>query len=87
LDEAMDDLSLLKEVVAFKAKFYPQGWANYQDAAKGNFRLLPEAHIRKTLESDYAQMQEMIFGEYPAFNEILSVIGEFEQQLNGAQIS
>ena len=84
LEEAMADIALLKDVIAFKAKFYPQGWANYQGAAEGKFSLLPETSIKSTLKNDYAQMQEMIFGEYPSFDEILARIGEFEQQLNEA---
>ncbi len=87
LEEAMADLSLLKDVVAFKAKFYPQSWANYQTAIEGNFKLLPQAHTRKVLENDYAQMEEMIFGDYPSFDKILAVIGAFEQRLKQAQIN
>jgi len=34
LQEAMNDIALLKEVINFKAKFYPQGWANYNGAQR-----------------------------------------------------
>lgn len=81
---AMDDIQLLKDVIAFKAKFYPQGWANYQGAAEGKVKLLPEPHVQKILESDYAQMKEMIFGDAASFDEILTTIGKFEQRLNKA---
>jgi len=85
--EAMADLPLLIDIVKFKNKFYPQGWANYPGAISGTFKLLPEDEIRRSLISDYEQMKEMIFGEYPTFDEILSSIAEFEIILNGASKS
>jgi len=85
-EEAVSDLSLLWDVVAFKHKFYPQGWANYQAALDGQFSLIPsEKHIRQ-LKADYVQMQEMIFGDYPAFDEILGSIATFEERLNALHI-
>ncbi len=81
--EAEQDLKLLQDVVAFKHKFYPQGWANYQAALEGRFKLLPaEKHIEK-LKNDYAQMHEMIFGTYPDFDDVLASIADFEERLNG----
>lgn len=82
VNEAMGDWKLLQDVVLFKAKFYPQGWANYESAIAGRFKLLPGAHVLKVLERDYAQMEEMIFGAYPSFDEIMTVIAEFENRLN-----
>lgn len=84
LEEAMADLPLLKEVVAFKEKFYPQGWANYRGAAKGNVKLSPDAHVKKVLADDYKNMKEIIFGDVPEFSEILNVIAKFELRLNQA---
>lgn len=83
-EEALADINLLKNTVAFKAKFYPQGWANYQAARDGNFSLVPPVHISKTLERDYEQMKEMIFGNYPTYNEIMETIAEFEIRLREA---
>jgi hypothetical protein len=71
LEEAMSDLALLQEVVAFKHKFYPQSWANYEGAKAGVFKIVPETYRVESLLRDYAQMKEMIFGEYPEFNDIL----------------
>lgn len=83
-DKALADLKLLKDVIEFKAKFYPQSWANYKGAVEGDFKLLPELHTLKGLRSDYAQMEEMIFGQYPSFDEIVSEIEEFNFLLIGA---
>lgn len=82
VEQAMADLPLLQDVVTFKHKFYPQGWANYEGAKAGVFKLIPEAFRIKTLRADYAQMQEMIFGEYPSFDDILEVVASFEERLN-----
>lgn len=83
-DEAMNDLALLIKVIDFKAKFYPQGWANYEGAAEGKIKLVPEPYMQKKLVSDYEQMKEMIFGAPPSFDEIMKTISEFEQRLNEA---
>jgi len=83
-DEAMADLVLLKEIVNFKDKFYPQNWANYQGAKDGIYKLIPEQFRVDILVKDYAQMEEMIFGDYPDFIEIINAIKVFETRLNGA---
>ncbi len=80
-NEALADMELLKDVINFKSKFYPQGWANYDGAAKGEFTLLPEEHTLKNLRNDYVQMKEMIFGDYPDFDEIMSEIEGFNYLL------
>lgn len=85
VEEAMSDLKLLQEVVAFKHKFYPQSWANYEGAKKGIFKIVPEPYRVESLQKDYAQMREMIFGEYPEFDLILQSISNFEKRLNNAK--
>lgn len=82
VEEAMADLGLLNDVVTFKHKFYPQGWANYEGAAIGTFRLIPEQFRIDSLRDDYAQMEEMIFGDYPGFDVILQEVASFEKRLN-----
>lgn len=81
VEEAMADLALLDEVVEFKAKFYPQNWANYQGAKNGEYQLIPERFRVDLLVKDYAQMKEMIFGHYPDFDDVLSTVKIFQQRL------
>ncbi len=38
---ALTQADLLPAVVTFKQKFYPRGWANYENAKRGTLRLLP----------------------------------------------
>ncbi|MCZ6803382.1 MAG: nucleotidyl transferase AbiEii/AbiGii toxin family protein [Proteobacteria bacterium] len=39
---ALADTALLANVVEFKQRFYPRGWARYDLAKHGSFRLIPE---------------------------------------------
>jgi len=80
-NEAMNDVDLLKTTFEFKKKFYPQGWANYKAAVAGEIKLTPAAYLSAILERDYAQMEEMIFGDYPRFTDIMQTISQFESEL------
>ena len=82
LDQALQDPDLLKQVAAFKAKFYPQKWAHYELAKLGTLRLAPPAYNLKSLQRDYAAMAGMIYGKMPEFDELMAEIIKIEQQLN-----
>ena len=73
----------MKEVVSFKSKFYPSARAHYETAVIGTLRLMPNEENRKRLEQDYKAMREMIFGEIPGWNDILSFIADLEKEING----
>ncbi|MBV5339538.1 MAG: hypothetical protein J0665_08255 [Deltaproteobacteria bacterium] len=74
----MEDISLLETVVEFKNRFYPCGGANYDLAKPGTLRLVPPDHVLKAVKSDYREMRTMIFGEYPAIEEIMAQLQELE---------
>lgn len=79
--QALEQVNLLKEVVTFKQRFYPSGWANYQCATLAGLLLQPsEVHI-DALKADYEQMQEMLFGEKPSFEDIIKALIDLEYQL------
>lgn len=80
---ALSDLGLLRQVVEFKQKFYPRAWARYDLATPSTIRLMPIEHSQKQLENDYIQMKNMIYGVYPAWNEILSGLERLEATING----
>ena len=69
-------------MVEFKKKFYFRAGARYDLAKPGTFRLLPPAHARESLAEDYEEMQVMLFGEAPAFDEILDKLGQLERAIN-----
>lgn len=80
--EALADLDLLNEVVAFKKKFYRCQWAQYDNAKPGTFKLSPPIYNLKDLEKDYRSMQSMLFGKKPSFAEILTKVRNLEIKIN-----
>lgn len=80
---ALADKELLEKVVAFKEKFYRCPWAKYDEAKFGAIRLLPPKHNVATYKADYAHMQNMIFGEKPPFDDIMSELKRLEDEING----
>ena len=81
-DEALADINLLKDVVEFKKKFYPRTWANYEDAKKRTFNLLPPELRLEALEKDYKAMQNMIFDKKIGFDEIIDILKNLEIEIN-----
>lgn len=79
---ALANLGILSSVVEFKKKFYPRGWANYDLAKPGTFRLIPEEHVLETVKKDYKEMRNMIYGTYYDYSEILSILRDLEVEIN-----
>jgi nucleotidyltransferase AbiEii toxin of type IV toxin-antitoxin system len=81
-NKALSDLKILEAVVEFKKRFYGRGWANYDLAKPGSLKLIPEEHIMTVLRKDYAEMYQMIFGEYPSFDDIMATLYQLEAEIN-----
>ena len=79
---AFGSLKLLREVVLFKKKFYPRGWANYDAAKPGTLKLIPPDYVLDVMQKDYSAMQEMIFGRRPTFDEIIRALTKLEAEIN-----
>ncbi len=77
------DIDLLLKVARHKEVFFPAAWARYADAKPGTLRIVPPDDRLLALERDYRKMQEMIFGEPPAFERLLEVLREIEREING----
>jgi hypothetical protein len=78
----LDNLDLLQNVVLFKNKFYPRGWANYDTAKPGTLKLVPQNHVLSAMRADYAAMQDMIFGRRPSFDEMIASLTALEDEIN-----
>jgi hypothetical protein len=81
-NRALERLDLLANVVAFKKRFYPRGWANYDAAKSGTLKLLPSKETEKALRQDYRKMRSMIYGDYPEFDALLETLKKLEDEIN-----
>jgi hypothetical protein len=80
---ALKRIDLLAAVVKHKMLFFRSGWARYEEAKPGSFRLVPSADRLPQLKADYAEMQEvMIFGDSPSFEAILETLAAIETEIN-----
>lgn len=79
---AKANLALLQDVVDFTRKFYPRSWAHFELCKPGTMLLQPSEHALPVIKADYAAMRNMIYGEYPSFEEILLTIKKLESELN-----
>ena len=82
---AFNNMNLLRSVAAFKTKFYPSSWANYDLAKPGTFRLLPAEDNLKNLAHDYAQMKVMFFGDVLPFKDIIKSLQQLEGEINSLE--
>jgi hypothetical protein len=79
---ALGNLELLREVIAFKQRFYRSPKAQYEKAIPGLFRLLPEATLIPVVNDDYNKTKEMIFGTPPTFESIMQTLTTLEDEIN-----
>ncbi|MBS8224850.1 nucleotidyl transferase AbiEii/AbiGii toxin family protein [Vannielia litorea] len=79
---AVGSLDLLEHVAHHKSVFFKAAWANYEAAKPGSLRLIPNAELTAALRRDYSGMREMIIGDAPGFDDILSAIEAFEAEIN-----
>jgi hypothetical protein len=80
--EALEDLSLLERVVAHKQVFFRSGWAHYETAIPGAIHLVPPEKQMNSLRADYSRMREMIFGDAPAWGQIMEGLRKLEARIN-----
>lgn len=81
-DRALQSLDLLTQVAHHKSVFFKSAKANYEDAKPGSLRLMPNEELTTALRHDYAGMREMIIGDIPTFEKILTTISDFEAEIN-----
>ncbi len=81
-DKAFRNLQLLDDVIAFKTKFYPRKWAEYEKAVPATIRIVPPKERIAYLMGDYENMKEMLFGKKPSFREILEGLEQLENEMH-----
>ena len=80
--EALNNIELLNEVRIFTITFYNRSWSRFEEAVPGTFKLYPNENSIPNLKKDYENMKQMIFGDSPSFEEVLSVIKKLEEEIN-----
>ncbi len=80
--EFFESVELLEKVAEHKRLFFRSSAARYELAKRGTLRLKPSAAIANMLHGDYESMSNMIFGEPPAWSDIVERIASFEESFN-----
>ena len=81
-DQIFSASALLGEIIAFDRKFYSKRGVDYDAMSLSSLKLLPPPHRAADLAEDYQQMQDMIFGDTPTWNELLTSLATIQNQLH-----
>jgi hypothetical protein len=81
--KALDLHELREQVVSWKSQYFGSGWANYDEAKPGTFRLVPPPERLPALRRDYQAMRDMYLSEPASFDDILTTLSELEKRING----
>ena len=82
-DEAIADAGLFERVATHRVAFFGYGWMDYSTLRPGALRIVPLADQLSAWQTDYEAMrQSMFFEDPPQFDEILRVLGDFENRFN-----
>lgn len=82
--EFLSDHEQCARVVGWKSRVFARGWARYDLARPGSFRLVPPAERQAALAQDYAEMRSMFMSEPPPFAELMERLAQAEATLNKA---
>ncbi len=82
-DQAAADTGLFNRVASHRQIFFKVSWVDYDTLRKGTLRLMPPAEHLNYWRRDYEAMRgEMFFDEPPSFDEVLTVVRQFEETFN-----
>ena len=77
------DRAQCERVVDWKSRVFARGWARYDLAQHGSFRLVPPEGRQAALAQDYTTMRPMFMTEPPPFAELMHQLAGAEQTING----
>ena len=81
-ERALADAALRERVVSHKSVYFASGWAHYETAQPGTFRLVPDEVRLTDLRQDYARMREMFFADPPGFADMVGTLRALERRIN-----
>ncbi len=85
-DSAAADIDLFWRVADHRKIYFRYSWVDYATLVPGQLRLIPTESELLKWRSDYNNMQqEMFYGEVPDFDEIIKVVGRFQDTFNQRQ--
>ena len=76
------DKAQCERVVDWKSRVFARGWARYDLAQHGTFRLVPPEVRQAALARDYATMRPMFMTEPPSFDALLRELQSAENAIN-----
>ena len=80
-DETLKDFELLDKVIMFKNKFYRDSYSKYDEIKEGKLKLVPSIERIEQLKIDYKNMEDMLHGDIPSFDDILDIITKLEEEI------
>ena len=80
-DRALARGDLRQRVADWKRQFFPAGWARYDLAKPGTFRLVPPDFRLAELEKDYRAMRVMFLADPPSFERIVETVRGLENRI------
>lgn len=82
---ALADADLGADCVAHARMFFNRPDFDLATAAPGTYALVPHDRMVEQLRSDYRAMTGMIFGDPPAFEDVMASVADVERRLNGVR--
>lgn len=76
------DKTQCQRVVDWKSRAFARGWARYDLATHGTFRLTPAPQRQADLAQDYATMRPMFMTEPPPFADLMQRLADAEKAIN-----
>jgi len=81
-EQFLADKVQCERVVDWKRRVFARGWARYDLACHGTFRLVPPVDRQTDLVRDYATMRPMFMTEPPTFEALMAALAGAEKTIN-----
>ncbi len=80
--KAFSDISLQEESVNISDCFYHYGWLDLDRMRKRQYQLTPPKERYDEIKADYLALEELIWGKYPSFEDLLNYLQDLEVEIS-----